>query len=146
MEETINKMPVETHTISVSTKHDLDILDITHLVEERLENGKINSGIVTVFVPGSTGSVSTMEYEPNLLKDFERTIEKIAPSDAGYEHNKTWGDRNGHSHVRATIMGPSLTVPFRDRRLMLGTWQQIVLLDFDVPARRREIILQVVGD
>ncbi len=139
-------MPVETHTITVSTKPDLDIHDITHLIEERLENGKINSGTVTVFVPGSTGSVSTIEYEPNLLKDFERTMERIAPSDAEYEHHKTWGDRNGHSHVRASLIGPSLTVPFRDRRLMLGTWQQIVLLDFDVPARKREIILQVVGD
>ncbi|MBI2675902.1 MAG: YjbQ family protein [Candidatus Aenigmarchaeota archaeon] len=139
-------MPVETHTIRVSTKSGLDMQDITSLIEERLENGKISSGIVTIFVPGSTGSVSTIEYEPNLLKDFERIMEKIAPSDAEYLHHRTWGDRNGHSHVRASLMGPSLTVPFKDKKLLLGTWQQIVLLDFDVPARKREIILQVVGE
>jgi len=138
-------MPVETYKETIKTKEETDIVDITQLVSEKIEKSKMENGIVTIFVPGSTASVSTIEYEPNLIKDVKNALERIAPSDIEYEHHKTWGDKNGKSHVRATLMGPSLTVPFKDKKLLLGTWQQIVLLDFDVPARQREIIIQLIG-
>jgi secondary thiamine-phosphate synthase enzyme len=139
-------MPVETHKIIVNTKEEMDIVNITNLVSEKIEKSKMKNGIVTIFVPGSTASISTIEYEPNLVKDVKNALERIAPSNISYEHHKTWGDRNGKSHVRATLMGPSLTVPFKDKKLLLGTWQQIALLDFDVPARQREIIIQLIGE
>lgn len=139
-------MPVETYKETIKTKEETDIVDITQLVSEKIEKSKMENGIVTIFVPGSTASISTIEYEPNLIKDVKNALERIAPSDIEYEHHKTWGDKNGKSHVRATLMGPSLTVPFKDKKLLLGTWQQIVLLDFDVPARQREIIIQLLGE
>ncbi len=139
-------MPVETYKETIKTKEETDIVDITQLVSEKIEKSKMENGIVTIFVPGSTASISTIEYEPNLIKDVKNALERIAPSDIEYEHHKTWGDKNGKSHVRATLMGPSLTVPFKDKKLLLGTWQQIVLLDFDVPARQREIIIQLIGE
>ncbi len=139
-------MAVKTFRISVSSKPDMDIIDITGDVSALVEKSGIDEGIVTVFVPGSTGSVSTMEFEPNLAKDIKKAMERIAPSDIEYEHHKTWGDRNGKSHVRSTLMGPSLTVPFKDKKLLLGTWQQIVFIDFDVPARKRELVVQVAGE
>lgn len=139
-------MPVKTDFIEVSTGEDLQVADITDLVEEKLEEGPASSGIVNVFVPGSTGSVSTIEYEPNLVKDFSEAAERIAPSGVDYHHHKTWGDRNGKSHIRATFMGPGLTVPFRDRKLLLGQWQQLVYIDFDVPSRKRRILLTIIGE
>jgi len=139
-------MAVETRTIHVSSREGMDVFDITEAVQKEIERGKIRDGIVTVFVKGSTAALSTIEYEPNLLKDFENAMERVAPSGISYEHDKTWGDKNGKSHIRAAIMGPSLTVPFTGRKLILGTWQQIGLFDFDVPARKREIVLQIVGD
>lgn len=139
-------MTVETKTISVSSKEETDIIDITNQVSGALQDSKIKDGIVNIFVKGSTASVSTIEFEPNLVKDFEDAMERLVPSDIKYKHTKTWGDDNGKSHVRATMMGPGINVPFKDKKMMLGTWQQIVVLDFDVPARKREIILQIVGD
>ena len=111
-----------------------------------MQGSKIKNGIVNIFVRGSTASVSTIEFEPNLVKDFEDAMERLVPSDIKYRHTETWGDDNGKSHVRATMMGPGINVPFCEKKLMLGTWQQIVVVDFDVPARKREIILQIVGD
>lgn len=137
---------IETKTISVDTKADTDLIDITGLVLEAIEKSKISSGIVTIFVAGSTASISTIEYEPNLIKDVKQAIERIAPSDIEYEHHKTWGDDNGKSHVRATLMGPELTVPFKNKKLLLGTWQSLVLLDFDTRPRKREIVLQIMGE
>lgn len=137
---------IETKTISVSTQADTDLIDITNLVSEAIEKSKINNGIVTIFVPGSTASVSTIEYEPNLIKDVKQAVERIVPSNIEYEHHKTWGDDNGKSHVRATLMGPGLTIPFKNKKLMLGTWQQITLIDFDTRSRKREIILQILGE
>ena len=139
-------MAVETLTLEVSSKPGTDLIDITNEVASLIWKSGVKEGIVTVFVPGSTGSVSAIEFEPNLIKDFKKAMERIAPSDIEYEHHKTWGDFNGKSHVRATIMGPSLTVPFKNKKLLLGTWQQIVFIDFDVPARRRELVVQVVGE
>ncbi|MEE9406225.1 MAG: secondary thiamine-phosphate synthase enzyme YjbQ [Candidatus Aenigmarchaeota archaeon] len=139
-------MAVVTKTISVSTKADLDIVDITGKVAEAVSSSGMKDGMVNIFVPGSTASISTIEFEPNLVKDVKEAMEKLAPSGKEYHHHKTWGDHNGKSHVRATLMGPGTTVPFRDRKLILGQWQNLVLLDFDVPARRREIIVQVIGE
>jgi len=127
-------------------KEDLYIKNITDDVSKAIKESKIKEGIVNIFVSGSTASVSTMEFEPNLVKDIEKAMERIAPSDIEYEHHKTWGDENGKSHVRATIVGPSLTVPFKDGKLLLGTWQQIVLLDFDVPKRERKVVVQIIGE
>jgi len=135
-----------TERLSVSTKPDLDIVDITEQVADIVRKSNLKDGFVNIFVSGSTASVSTMEFEPNLVKDIKTALERIAPSDIPYEHHKTWGDDNGKSHVRATLMGPGITVPFQNKKLLLGTWQQIVLLDFDTSAREREIIVQIVGE
>ncbi|MCX6815214.1 MAG: secondary thiamine-phosphate synthase enzyme YjbQ [Candidatus Aenigmarchaeota archaeon] len=139
-------MPVETRTFTVKSKTETDLIDITQEVQKAVSSSKIRSGTVTLFVQGSTASVSTIEFEPNLVQDFKDAMERIVPSKIKYRHTETWGDDNGKSHVRATLMGPSLTVPFKEKKLLLGTWQQIALFDFDVPARSREIVVQIVGD
>ena len=133
-------------TISLSTKGFCDILDLTHHVEGVIGRSKIETGLVTVFCPGSTGAVTTIEYESGVLKDLQKALEKIVPSDTAYEHDRRWGDGNGFSHVRAALMKPSLTVPLIKRRLALGTWQQIVFIDFDNRRRDRNILVQVMGD
>ncbi len=132
-------------TISLSTKGFSDILDITDRVDTVIGRSKIKNGLVTVFCPGSTGAVTTIEYETGVLRDLQKAIEKIAPSDIPYEHDKRWGDGNGFSHVRAALMKPSLTIPLVQGRLALGTWQQIVFIDFDNRKREREIIIQVLS-
>ena len=104
------------------------------------------SGVLVVFNPGSTGSLTTIEYEPNLIVDVKDALELIAPSDKVYEHSKTWHDDNGHSHVKATIMGPSITVPFVEKKLTLGTWQQIIFCDFDTRSRKRRLVAQIIGE
>ncbi len=133
-------------SISLSTKGFSDILDITRFVEEVIARAKIENGLVTVFCPGSTGAVTTIEYEPGVLKDLQKAIEKIVPSNIPYEHDKRWADGNGFSHVRAALMKPSLNVPLIKRRLALGTWQQIVFIDFDNRKRERNILVQVMGE
>ncbi len=140
-------MAVESHRLRVSTQGNTHILDITNRIEESLAEGKIRDGIVTVFVVGSTAAITTTEFEPGLAgTDFREALERVAPEDASYEHEKTWDDDNGHSHVRAGLVGPSITVPLIDGRLALGTWQQVVLMDFDTRARTREVIVQVIGE
>ena len=139
-------MAVITKALTVKTKPDLDIVDITGQVQKAVQESKVKNGIVTAFVPGSTASISTMEFEPNLVKDVKETLEKLVPKNKEYHHHETWGDDNGHAHVRATMFGPSANIPFKNGKLLLGTWQQLVLLDFDVPAREREIILQIIGE
>ncbi len=139
-------MKIKTEEISIKIKADGGMEDITKKVQEKLDNSGIKQGIVTIFVPGSTGSVSTVEYEPGLQKDIPRAMERIAPSDIDYEHHKTWGDDNGRSHVRATIVGPSLVVPFSNARLILGTWQQIVAINWDTHTRERKIVIQIMGE
>lgn len=121
------------------------MLDITSAVQDVISSGSIDEGIVTIFVPGSTASITTIEYEPGLQKDFPRAMERLAPADAHYDHNATWGDGNGMSHVRASTVGPGIVVPFKDRAMMLGTWQQVVLVDFDTRPRKRSVIVQVLG-
>ncbi len=133
-------------TISLSTRGFSDIIDITGKVTEVLKRSGIENGLATIFCPGSTGSVTTIEYESGVLKDLQRAIEKIAPSSIPYEHDKRWGDGNGFSHVRAALMKPSLTVPLINGKLTLGTWQQIVFIDFDNRGRHRNVIVQVTGE
>lgn len=124
----------------------MEIIDITGKVQEAVSGSGMREGSVNVFCPGSTASVTTTEFEPNLNKDLKAAVERLVPSGIEYDHHKTWGDGNGKSHVRASILGPGAVFPFRDRKLILGSWQQIVLLDFDVPARAREVVLQVMGE
>ncbi len=132
--------------ISLNTKGFCDILDITHQVEAVTDRSKIKNGLVTICCPGSTGSVTTIEYESGVLRDLQKAIEKIAPSDIPYEHDRRWGDGNGFSHVRAALMKPSLTIPLVKGRLSLGTWQQIVFIDFDNRRRERNLMVQILGE
>ncbi|MEE8167791.1 MAG: secondary thiamine-phosphate synthase enzyme YjbQ [Candidatus Hydrothermarchaeales archaeon] len=138
-------MTVVTKHIEVEVRAE-EMVDITGEVKREVKDSKVRNGIVTIFVPGSTGVVSTMEYEPGLLKDIPRALERIAPSNIDYEHHKTWHDDNGRSHVRATLMGPSLVVPFVDGNPVLGTWQQIVFMNLDTSHRRRKVVLQILGE
>jgi secondary thiamine-phosphate synthase enzyme len=137
---------IHSETISLSTKGFGDILDITHHVDAMIDRSRIENGLVTVFCPGSTGAVTTIEYESGVLRDLQRAIEKIIPSDIPYEHDRRWGDGNGFSHVRAALMKPSLSIPMVKGRLALGTWQQIVFIDFDNRRRERNILVQVMGE
>jgi secondary thiamine-phosphate synthase enzyme len=137
---------VSTDTISLSTKGFTDILDITDKVAASVVKSDIQNGMVNVFCSGSTGSITTIEYESGVINDLKKAIEKIVPSNIPYEHDKRWGDGNGFSHVRAALMKPSLTVPVIKGRLSLGTWQQIVFMDFDNRGRDRKIVVQIVGE
>ncbi|HUL38344.1 MAG TPA: secondary thiamine-phosphate synthase enzyme YjbQ [Thermodesulfobacteriota bacterium] len=137
---------VFSETISLSTKGFSDILDITHHVDGVIGRSNIENGLVTVFCPGSTGAVTTIEYESGVLRDLQKAIEKIAPSNIPYEHDRRWGDGNGFSHVRAALVKPSVTVPLIKGKLTLGTWQQIVFIDFDNRRRERNLIVQVIGE
>ena len=139
-------MTVYTDYISLSTQGNTDIKDLTSKVESVVKKSKVQNGMVLVFVPGSTASITTIEYEPGLLQDFPALMERIAPKNIEYEHHKRWHDGNGHSHVRASLMGPSLVVPVINGSLALGTWQQIVFVDFDNRSRNRKIIVQVQGE
>jgi secondary thiamine-phosphate synthase enzyme len=138
-------MKIISDSVSFSTEGFNDMKDLTGLVEKRLMANRLKDGIVNIFVPGSTGGVTTIEYEPGLVEDFSRLMEKLAPSNIPYNHDKRWGDGNGFSHVRAALIGPSMNVPFSDGRLSLGTWQQIVFVDFDNRARTRTVLLQFMG-
>jgi len=137
---------VITKTISLSTKGHCDIIDITPQVEQQVAETGINSGTATLFVAGSTAGVSTIEFESGLLSDFQSMWERTIPQGIPYNHDRRWGDGNGYSHIRASLLGASLVVPFNDKKLTLGTWQQIVLVDFDNRPRSRQIILQIIGD
>lgn len=138
-------MASELKSFTVRTERDISIKDITKYVEKAVKESGIKSGIAVVFVPGSTASVSTMEYEPGLLKDIPNVLQKIAPLNYDWEHHKTWHDENGASHILANLIGPSLVIPFENKTLLLGTWQQIVLMDFDREARERKVIVQIIG-
>jgi len=136
-----------TQRLQVATRGDTHVVDINEQVRKVVGDSHIRSGIACVFVVGSTAAVTTTEAEPGLLNhDLKAFYERLAPADACYKHEETWHDDNGHAHVRASALGPSLTVPIVDGRLTLGTWQQIVLLDFDTRPRRREVVVQIVGE
>lgn len=130
---------------SVRTTAETDVVDITPLVREALGDSRIRNGSVALFIPGSTGALSTIEYESGVVNDLKKAIDRIAPRDLYYEHNERWGDGNGYSHVRAALLGPSLHIPVVEGALTLGTWQQVVLLDFDNRPRERKIIFQALG-
>ncbi len=138
-------MVVVTKEVHLRTEGEVQIIDITDIVNRALDESEIENGIVTVFVPGSTAAVTTIEYEPGLLNDLPAALERLFPKDIQYEHEKRWHDGNGHSHVRAAFLGPSLTIPFRNKRMMLGTWQQLVFVELDNKPRSRRIILQIIG-
>ncbi len=137
---------VITKSIKLKSKGDTDIIDITDSVSGCVESSKVKNGIVTIFMPGSTAGLTTIEYEPGLIKDIQQSLEIIAPRRGEYHHNLRWHDGNGFSHVRAAMLGPSLTVPFSNKRLQLGTWQQIVFIDFDNRSRSRELVIQIIGE
>ena len=139
-------MTVVTKDITLQSKGDCDIIDITSQVAKSVEESGVNGGIVTLFVVGSTAGITTIECEPNLLSDFRSMWDRVTPRDIPYEHNKAWGDGNGHSHVRASTLGASLVIPFVNKRLTLGTWQQIVFVDFDNRSRSRTIATQIMGE
>jgi secondary thiamine-phosphate synthase enzyme len=138
---------VVTKKIQVSTKGNSEILDLTPQAVEAVAESGVSAGTATFFVIGSTAAITTTEYEPGLVNhDIKAAFEKIAPKNARYEHEETWHDDNGHSHVRASLLGPSLTVPIVDGKLTLGTWQQIILIDFDTRSRNRQVICQIIGE
>jgi secondary thiamine-phosphate synthase enzyme len=139
-------MTVITKTIQVKSVGEGDVINLTEQTSRIVEECKIVNGIVTVFVSGSTAAVTTIEYEPGLKYDFPAMLSRVAPSNIGYEHDNTWHDGNGHSHVRASLVGPSLTIPFANGNLLLGTWQQIVLIEMDTRSRRRNIVVQMMGE
>jgi len=132
-------------SFSLKTSGRDDIHDITQQVEEQALTSGIKNGLACIFVVGSTAAVTTVEYEPGLVKDLQDAMDRLYPKDIDYDHQKRWGDGNGHSHVRASMIGASLSVPVKDGNLVLGTWQQIVFLELDVRARNREIIVQIIG-
>jgi secondary thiamine-phosphate synthase enzyme len=133
-------------TIRLKTSARDEIIDITGKVQEVVSESKLKSGLACVFVAGSTAAVTTVEYEPGLVADMHEALDRLYPKDKDYEHHQRWGDGNGHSHVRASMVGPSLTVPVVDGQLLLGTWQQIVFMEFDNKPRTREIAVQIVGE
>ncbi len=139
-------MTVVSKTIKVHSKRENDLIDITEEVQKTVQESKIKSGTVTVFVSGSTGALTTIEFEPGLKKDFPKMLERLAPKDIEYGHEQMWHDGNGHSHVKASLVGPSVTIPFTDRELMLGTWQQIVFVELDTRSRNRTLVLQIIGE
>ncbi len=141
-----NTRMTHTHTVRLTTKGEGDIRDLTPEVARAAEASGIQNGIAAVFVVGSTAAVTTIEFEPGLVEDLGRTLEQLAPRDAHHAHEARWHDDNGHSHIRASIIGPTVCVPVANGSLALGTWQQVVLCEFDTRPRERTVIVQVVGD
>ena len=139
-------MTVVTQDITLQSRGNCDIIDITCQVAKNVEKSGINNGTATLFIVGSTAGITTIEYEPNLLSDFKKMWDRVIPQNIPYEHDRTWGDGNGHSHVRASTLGASLTIPFVNKKLTLGTWQQIVFVDFDNRPRSRKIVIQILGE
>lgn len=138
-------MAVVTKFIKLSTKGNADVYDITSTVNSFLKSLDIRSGIVNINVCGSTGALTTCEFEPGLLQDIKEIFDRLIPP-GQYHHDQAWGDGNGHSHLRASLVGPSLTLPFKDKELILGTWQQIIFIDFDNRPRQRELVVQFLGE
>jgi len=140
-------MPVEFHTFTIKTKAYCDVINITEQVRTVINKSKISNGIVNIHVAGSTGAISTLEYEPGLVKhDVEEFLEKIIPYDREYQHHHTWGDHNGAGHLRSFLLKTSITIPFQNKRLILGTWQQIVFIENDEKGRHREIYVTIIGE
>jgi secondary thiamine-phosphate synthase enzyme len=138
-------MNVKLNHIFLSTRGNDEIIDITQKVKECITTSGLTNGLITIFCPSSTSGVTTIEFEPGVIHDLQQIVNEIVPQDRYYQHDEAWHDGNGHSHVRAALLKASLTVPFVDGRMTLGTWQQIVFVDFDVRPRKREIIVQILG-
>ena len=139
-------MKLVTRKMHFSTQGNSEIINLTNTVKEYLKGTNLNSGFVNLFIPGATGGLTTMEYEPGLIDDLRQTFQRIAPEEIEYLHNATHEDRNAHSHIRASLIGPFLSIPFENGNLQLGRWQQIVFIDFDNRPRQREVILQIIGE
>lgn len=139
-------MKIINERITLNTKGNPDLIDITDKIEELVESSRLKQGNVTVFVVGSTASVTTFEYESGLIQDMRDLYEKLIPRNKRYSHDDTWGDANGFSHLRAALQGPSLTIPFDGGKLLLGTWQQVVLAEFDNRPRQRQVVVQIIGE
>jgi secondary thiamine-phosphate synthase enzyme len=139
-------MTVKTISIHLSTRGNADILDITGQVQEAVSQSGLENGLVTIFTPSATSALTTIEYESGALSDLRRLFDEIVDPAETYAHNARWGDGNGHSHVRAALLGPSLTVPFVRAQMSLGTWQQIIFVDFDNRSRQRELVVQILGE
>jgi secondary thiamine-phosphate synthase enzyme len=139
-------MPVKTASISLHTHGNTDIQDITRELVRLVGHSGLSSGTLTVFCPSSTSGLTTVEFEPGALADLKRMFEELVPSNREYAHNATWDDGNGHSHMRASLLGPSISIPFVEKTLTLGTWQQVIYVDFDIRPRQRELVVQMVGE
>jgi len=139
-------MAVKTSNINLNTKGDADILDITNQVSRVVVESGLSNGVVTVFTPSATSGLTTIEYESGCISDLRRLLDEIIDPGRHYAHNARWGDGNGHSHIRAALLGPSFSVPFVNSKLTLGTWQQIIFIDFDNRSRRRELVVQLIGE
>jgi secondary thiamine-phosphate synthase enzyme len=139
-------MTVKTASISLNTHGNTDIHDLTRELARLVEQSGLKDGTLTVFSPSSTSGLTTIEFEPGALSDLKRLFEELVPSNRDYAHNATWDDGNGHSHMRASLLGPSLTIPFVEKTLTLGTWQQVIYVDFDIRPRRRELVVQMIGE
>jgi len=137
---------VVTRSININTRGNCDIIDITQEVAGEMSEAGVNDGVITIFAKGSTAGIATIENEPGLISDFKAMWDRLIPVNIDYKHNRAWGEGNGHSHIRASLLSASLTIPFANKRMFLGTWQQIVYLDFDNRPRSREIILQIIGE
>jgi secondary thiamine-phosphate synthase enzyme len=139
-------MAVVCSVLKVKSKGESDMIDLTGHTAKAVHDSNLKDGIITIFVVGSTAAVTTIEFERGLTRDFPEMLSRVVPKDINYEHEKMWNDGNGHSHVRASLIGPSLTIPFRDGTLLLGTWQQVVMMEMDTKHRERSVILQIVGE
>lgn len=139
-------MTTQSKAIRINTKGNCDMIDITGQIAKEIAESNINSGIATIFITGSTAGVTTIEYESGVIRDYKDMWDRNVPLNISYQHDQRWGDGNGYSHVRAALQSPSLVVPFTNKKMMLGTWQQIVVVDFDNRARSREIVLQLLGE
>ncbi len=139
-------MPVKTGSLTLNTKGNTDIHDITDELARLVQQSGLSDGAVTVFCASSTSALTTVEYESGAVSDLKRLFEDLVPSGRDYAHNATWDDGNGHSHMRASLLGPSLTIPFVGKRLTLGTWQQVIYVDFDIRPRHRELVVQMIGE
>ena len=139
-------MSIQTRSISLGTQGNADIQDITNQLAQIIGDSGLVNGTVTLFTPSATSALTTIEYESGCVSDLQRLFDEIVDPDRHYAHNARWGDGNGHSHVRAALLGPSLSIPFVDHRLTLGTWQQVIFIDFDNRQRRRELVVQIIGE
>jgi secondary thiamine-phosphate synthase enzyme len=139
-------MSVLSLSLELQTTGNGDIHDLTPTIQQAVQQSELKDGTVTIFCPSATSGLTTLEYESGCIQDLQRLFDEIISPNREYAHNARWGDGNGHSHIRAALLGPSLTIPFIDQKLTLGTWQQIIFVDFDTRSRRRNLVIQLIGE